>query len=66
MLGINKFCSYLLGHLFKLVTDHKSLLTLFHQHKPTSCQASAHIQQWSLLNVPLHSMVQNYVAMQIL
>jgi len=46
--GVNKFCSYLLGHSFELVTDHKPLLTLFHQHKPTSCQASARIRRWSL------------------
>ena len=31
--GINKFHSYLLGHSFDLVTDHKPLLTLFHQYK---------------------------------
>ena len=46
--GVNKFCSYLLGHSFKLITDHKLLLTLFHEHKPTSCQASARIRRWSL------------------
>ena len=46
--GVNKFHSYLLGHSFELVTDHKPLITLFHQHKPTSCQASAHIRRWSL------------------
>ena len=42
--GVNKFRSYLLGHSFKLVTDHKPLITLFHQHKPTSSQASARIR----------------------
>ena len=46
--GVNKFQSYLLGHSFELVTDHKPLLTLFHQHKPTSAQASARIRRWSL------------------
>jgi len=46
--SVNKFRSCLLGHSFELVTDHKPLLTLFHQHKPTSCQASAHIRRWSL------------------
>ena len=46
--GVNKFHSYLLGHSFELITDHKPLITLFHQHKPTSCQASACIHRWSL------------------
>ena len=46
--GVNKFHSYLLGHSFELITDHKPLITLFHQHKPTSCQASACIRRWSL------------------
>ena len=46
--GINKFHSYLLGHSFNLVTDHKPLLTLFHQHKATTSQASARIKRWSL------------------
>ena len=46
--GMNKFHSYLLGHSFELITDHKPLITLFHQHKPTSSQASVRIRQWSL------------------
>ena len=45
---MNKFHSYLLGHSFNLITDHKPLTTLFHQHKPTSCQASTHVRRWSL------------------
>ena len=47
--GVNKFHFYLLIHLFELVTDHKHLLTLFHQHKPTSSQTSAEVRLWSLL-----------------
>ena len=46
--GVNKFRSYLLGHSFELITDHKPLITLFHQHKPTSSQASARIRRWLL------------------
>ena len=46
--GVNKLRSYLLGHSFELVTDHKPLLSLFHQHKATSAQASARIRRWSL------------------
>ena len=51
--GVNKFHSYLFGHPFNLVTDHKPLLTLLNEHKPThkptSPQASARVHQWSLL-----------------
>ena len=47
--GVNKFHSYLLGHHFDLITDHKPLLTLFNEHKPTSLQASARVRRWSLL-----------------
>ncbi len=47
--GVQRFHSYLLGHHFKLVTDHQPLLSLLHEHKATSSQASAHIRRWSLL-----------------
>ena len=47
--GVKHFHSYLFGHSFDLITDHKPLLTLFHEHKPTSPQASARIRRWSLL-----------------
>ena len=46
--GVNKLCSYLLGHSFELVTDHKPLLSLFHQYKAKSAQAFARIRRWSL------------------
>ena len=39
--GVKHFHSYLFSHSFDLITDHKSLLTLFHEHNPTSPQASA-------------------------
>lgn len=41
--GVKKFHSYIFGHCFELVTDHKPLLALLHQYKPTSAQASASI-----------------------
>ena len=47
--GVKKFHSYLFGHCFELITDHKPLLALLHEHKPTSAQASARIRRWSLL-----------------
>ena len=46
--GVKKFHSYLFGHPFELVTDHKPLLTLLNEHKATSPQASARIRRWSL------------------
>ena len=47
--GVTKFHSYLFGHPFDLVTDHKPLLALMNEHKPTSPQASARVRRWSLL-----------------
>lgn len=46
--GVKRFYSYLLGHHFELVTDHKPLLGLLGEHKPTSPQASARVRRWSL------------------
>ena len=46
--GVKKFYSYLFGHSFELVTDHKPLLSLLSGQKPTSPQASARIRRWSL------------------
>ena len=47
--GVKHFHSYLFGRSFDLVTDHKPLLILFYEHKPTSPQASARICHWLLL-----------------
>ena len=47
--GVKKFHSYVFGHCFELMIDHKPLLALLHEHKPTSAQASARIRRWSLL-----------------
>ena len=46
--GIKRFHSYLFGHHFELVTDHKPLLALLNEHRPTSPQASSRIRRWSL------------------
>ena len=39
--GVKNFHSYLHGRSFKLITDHKLLLALLGEHRPTSPQASA-------------------------
>ena len=46
--GVKHFYSYLFGHPFELVTDHKPLLGLLGENKPTSPQASARIRRWAL------------------
>ena len=46
--GVRKFHSYLFGHAFELITDHKPLMALINEHRPTSPQASARIRRWSL------------------
>ena len=46
--GIKKFHDYLFGHPFELITDHKPLLGLLKEDRPTSAQASARIKRWSL------------------
>ena len=47
--GVTKFRQYLLGRQFKLLTDHKPLITLLGEHKPVPQLASARIKRWSLL-----------------
>ena len=47
--GVKKFHSYLFRHPFKLVTDHKPLLTLLSEYKAISPQASARVRRWSLV-----------------
>ncbi|XP_064396342.1 uncharacterized protein K02A2.6-like [Halichondria panicea] len=46
--GVKKFYSYLFGHPFTLITDHKPLLGLLSECKSTSPQASARVKRWSL------------------
>ena len=48
--GVQRFHSYLVANHFELVTDHKPLLALLHEHRVTSAQASARIRRWSLLS----------------
>ena len=46
--GVKQFHSYLYGHYFTLVTDHKPLLSLPNEPKGVSQQGSAGIQRWAL------------------
>ncbi len=46
--GIRRFHSYLFGHRFQLITDHKPLLGLLKEDQATSQHASARIKRWSL------------------
>ena len=47
--GVKRFHSYLYGHKFELITDHKPLLSLFNEKRSISPQASGRIQRWALL-----------------
>ena len=46
--GVKKFHKYLYGRDFLITTDHKPLLGLFKEDKPTPVLASSRIQRWSL------------------
>ena len=46
--GVKRFHTYLFGHAFELVTDHKPLLALLSECKASSPQASARVRRWSL------------------
>ena len=48
VLGVKKFHIYLYGRDFLITTDHKPLLGLFKEDKPTPVLASSRIQWWSL------------------
>ena len=47
--GVTKYRQYLLGRHFKLLTDHKPLITLLGEHKPVPMLAAARIKRWALL-----------------
>ena len=46
--GVKKFHSYLYGHRFNLVTDHKPLLSLLQEHRAIPTTTSNRIQRWAL------------------
>jgi len=47
--GLKKFHKYVYGRTFNIVTDHKPLLTLFHEEKPIPALASPRIQRWGII-----------------
>ena len=47
--GVKQFHSYLFGHHFYLITDHKPVLSLFSAKRAIPFQASARIQRWALI-----------------
>ena len=46
--AIQNFHSYIFGHPFTLITDHKPLVALFGEYKAIPPHASARIQRWAL------------------
>ena len=46
--GVTRFYSYLNGHHFSLITDHKPLQSLLSGNKPVPVQASGRIQCWAI------------------
>ena len=47
--GVTKYRQYLLGRHFKLLTDHKPLITLLGEHKSVPMLAAARIKRWAIL-----------------
>ena len=45
---MKRFHNYFFGRKFTLCTDHKPLLSLFHEQRAIPSQASAQIQHWAL------------------
>ena len=48
MFGLKKFRQYLLGRQFKLYTDHKPLLSIFHPQKGIPEVAASRLQRWAI------------------
>lgn len=46
--GVQIFQEYLFGRTFTLVTDHKPLVGLLRDDRPTPVMAAARIQRWAL------------------
>ena len=48
MFGVRKFKQYLLGRKFRLHTDHKPLLSIFHPQKGIPEVAASRLQRWAI------------------
>ena len=46
--GLKRFQQFLLGHHFKLLTDHKPLLGLIGSNRPIPENASSRLQRWAI------------------
>nr|MCH9717641.1 DDE-type integrase/transposase/recombinase [Gammaproteobacteria bacterium] len=46
--GVKRFHSFLYGHKFNLITDHKPLLSLIHEHRAIPTTTSNRIQRWAV------------------
>ena len=46
---INKFCNYIYGRHFTLVTNHHPLIALFGPKSEVLALAAGHLQRWALL-----------------
>ncbi|XP_060786568.1 LOW QUALITY PROTEIN: uncharacterized protein K02A2.6-like [Neoarius graeffei] len=49
MFGIKRFHKYLYGRMFTISTDHKPLISLFHEKKPVPQMGSRRVQRWATL-----------------
>lgn len=47
--GIKRFHKYIYGRKFTIYTDHKPLISLFHEAKPVPQMGSPRVQRWSSL-----------------
>lgn len=49
MFGIKRFHKYIYGRTFTICTDHKPLISLFHEKKPVPQMGSPRVQRWAVL-----------------